>query len=372
MKVLVCARGYNSFDDNKIGNFELDQAKALKAVGCDVRIAALDLRSPRRLRPYGVKLYRIEGMHCVSVDSFSGVLPFCISDKLSKKAAQKALRWICNDGWQPDVVHAHFTQIAAAFAQRSLIGNAKFVVTEHSSLMNTDKPSEVTLAQAKQAYLKADKVIAVSKALAQNIEKNTGVTPRIIGNVVDTKVFEHLTNGSDGDYFRFVSCGNLVPVKCFDVLFRAFCKIKDKTAQLTIFGDGVEKARLISLCDSLGIGDRVHFMGHRSREEIAREYERSDAFVLASSSETFGVSFVEAMCAGLAVIASKCGGPEDFVNEQNGLLVPVNDDSALAQAMDFMQQNVKNYDRNEIRTFALENFSPKSVAERLVELYQTI
>lgn len=372
MKVLVCARGYNSFGENKLGSFELDQAKALKAAGCDVRLAALDLRSARRLRPFGAKLHKVQGMHCVSVNAFSSMFSGELSDKLSSRAAQKALHWICNDGWQPDIIHAHFTEIASAFAQQAKGSGAKFVVTEHSSLMNTAEPDAVNLRLAKNAYLKADKVIAVSKALAENIDLSVGVTPEVIGNVVDANVFEHTSKGSGEDSFKFVSCGNLVEVKCFDVLLEAFSRISDKTAQLTIFGDGVKKAELVSLCEKLGISGRVHFMGHCQREDIAREYEKSDAFVLASRSETFGVSFVEAMCAGLPVIATCCGGPQDFVNDQNGLLVPVEDADALAQAMNELQQNRNSYDSQSIRTSALEKYSPQGVAQQLIRLYETL
>ena len=55
--------------------------------------------------------------------------------------------------------------------------------------------------------------------------------------------------------------------------------------------------------------------------EIVKVYEECDCFVLPSAGETFGVVYVEAMAAGLPVIATRCGGPEDFVNEDNGILI---------------------------------------------------
>lgn len=372
MKILVCARGYNSFGENRIGTFELDQAKALKAAGCDVRIATLDLRSVKSIRPSGAKLFAADSMHCVTANSFSSMLPSRLSESRGTKAARAALKWICGDGWQPDVVHAHFTEIASCFAGALGDTGAKFVVTEHSSLMNTEKPDEKNLAQAKKAYLAADKVIAVSSRLAQNIKASTGIQPEVIGNVVDTDAFSSISQGSGESSFRFVSCGNLVDVKNFELLFTAFSKLQNNNAQLTVFGDGVKRAELMSLCENLGVADRVHFKGHQVREVIAKEYAQSDAFVLASKSETFGVSFIEAMCAGLPVIATKCGGPQDFVNEHNGLLCENEDADSLAKAMDKMMLTANSYDRKKIHGFAVENYSPKGVSQKLTALYKTL
>lgn len=372
MKILVCARGYNSYSENRFGNFELDQAKALKAAGCDVRIASLDLRSPKSFRPHGAKLFASNGMHCVTVNSFSSVLPQKVSDKLGTNAAKTALKWICNDGWQPDVIHAHFTEIACAFAGAVGDTDAEFVVTEHSSLMNTVKPDARTLSQAKKAYLTADKVVAVSDALAENIHKTTGVQPAVIGNVADTDVFDCLTNGSDNGRFKFVSCGNLVDVKRFDLLITAFSMIDNKQALLTVFGDGAKKAELVQLCGKLGVKDRVIFKGHQPRAVIAEEYAVSDAFVLASRSETFGVSFIEAMCCGLPVIASDCGGPEGFINEHNGVVVENCDAQKLAEAMNRMCLIAKSYSKRRIHKFAVDNFSAQAIAQKLIGLYGSI
>ena len=371
MKILICARGYNSGSENKFGNFELDQAKALKAAGCDVRIASLDLRSPKSRRPHGAKLFAAHGMHCVTVNSFSSMLPGGFAGVYAEKAAEKALHWICNDGWKPDIIHTHFTEISSAFAAAAKRSGAKFVVTEHSSLMNTPSPDAKNLALAKNAYPKADKVIAVSNALAQNIHKSTGITPVVIGNIVDINVFDSVSSGG-GQPFRFVSCGNLVEIKQFEVLLKAFSKIHSDTALLNIFGDGVKRNELLHLCRSLGISGRVSFRGHQSREVIAQEYARSDAFVLASRSETFGVSFIEAMCSGLPVISTECGGPQDIINEHNGMLVPVGDADALAKAMDKMMLTAISYHRRRIRSYAVENFSPQGIAYKLIKLYKSI
>ena len=108
-------------------------------------------------------------------------------------------------------------------------------------------------------------------------------------------------------------------------LLHAFAALHGEP-RLIIFGDGPESGALRALCAELGLYSRVSFRGHCPREELAEAYAAADCFVLASRSETFGVAYIEAMAAGLPVIATRCGGPEDFVTEENGILIPVDDE----------------------------------------------
>ena len=102
---------------------------------------------------------------------------------------------------------------------------------------------------------------------------------------------------------------------------------------------------------------------------MAELYKNADAFVLASRSETFGVVLIEALSAGLPVIAARSGGPEDFVDDSNGLLVPADDIAALADAMERMPRLAGRYDRAALAASARERFSPDAVAGALTALY---
>lgn len=85
-------------------------------------------------------------------------------------------------------------------------------------------------------------------------------------------------------------------------------------------GDGHLRSVLMEYVWKHDLHDIVMFHGILSPMEIVKVYEECDCFVLPSAGETFGVVYVEAMAAGLPVIATRCGGPEDFVNEDNGIL----------------------------------------------------
>ena len=94
--------------------------------------------------------------------------------------------------------------------------------------------------------------------------------------------------------------------------------------------------------------------------------QNSNVFVLSSHSETFSVVCIEAMALGLPVIATACGGPEEFVTDEVGVLVKTSDVDALALAMNEMYENSHKYNRIKIADFCKSNFAPKVIAEKLI------
>ena len=94
--------------------------------------------------------------------------------------------------------------------------------------------------------------------------------------------------------------------------------------------------------------------------------------MLASRSETFGVAYIEAMAAGLPVIATRCGGPEDFVTEENGILISVDDVQALTDAMEYMILHRNEYDSTKISENTRRQFAPETIAAQLTEIYKEV
>ncbi len=189
--------------------------------------------------------------------------------------------------------------------------------------------------------------------------------------MVDNQSFSYLSQAKSDSPFVFASVGNLKPIKAFDKLIEAFAQVKDD-AKLYIIGDGPEKERLNSLISALQLNDKVELLGRLKRSEINKVYQTSHVFVLPSQSETFGVSYIEAMYTGLPVIATRCGGPESFVNESNGILVPVNDVEALAEAMRKMRQNYSDYNTRQVSEECIGQFSPEVIAGEIIKVYSVI
>lgn len=120
-------------------------------------------------------------------------------------------------------------------------------------------------------------------------------------------------------------------VKEHDILLRAFAKIR-RGPRLLLIGEGPTRARCEKLACELGVRDRVDFLG--ARDDVPSLLASSQIFVLASTFEMSPVSILEAMRAGLVVIASNSGGASEAIKDgESGLLVPGGSVEALAQAL---------------------------------------
>jgi glycosyltransferase involved in cell wall biosynthesis len=245
-------------------------------------------------------------------------------------------------------------------------------MTEHSSAVNQARLSESLINTARYAYNNVNEIVAVSPSLQKTILKKFGNHSKYIPNMVDLEAFGFEDAVKSSAHYKIVSIGNLIPLKAMDILIKQFAKFKAMVADssLEIFGDGPERNNLELLIKSLNIEQSVKLNGLCARQTLAATLKRSDAFVLASRSETFGVAYIEALSCGVPVIATRCGGPEGFVHTGNGILVPVDDEEALLGAMKTMHRNRDFYNRKQIAAETVMKFSPDAVASQLEDVYQ--
>lgn len=373
MKVFVVSKGMPTEKYPLNGIFEFDQAKALARVGAEVTMLVIDFRSRSYKRKYGYFIYDKEGIHVVELSLPIGIYRRALPalQRLLVKTYKKAVKLY----GKPDVIHAHFYSIAAIASVLRKKYDLPFVITEHSSKLNKNilEISGLDVKLAKKAYQNADKIIAVSSALAKNLKDNFDVAADVIHNIVDVSKFQYTKRGQKQD-FTFISVGNLIKLKRFDLLIAAFAEAfkEDNSVKLKIVGAGPEKDDLQNLVNQCNMSDRIMFLNEVGRDCLMHIYPESDAFVLASQSETFGVVYIEAMATGLPVIATDCGGPSDFVNERNGYLIPINDKKALVEALKKMRDNAFNFNALEISETSVRNFSPENIGNALSSLYKTI
>lgn len=140
-----------------------------------------------------------------------------------------------------------------------------------------------------------------------------------------------------------------------DVLVEAFDRIHEKHADyiLEMYGDGVEKDRLIENINNKGLADRI--LIHDAVPNILDIIRKKEVFVLPSKHEGYPNSLVEAMALGLACISTDCriGGPKDIITDHNnGLLVTVDSVDELEQALDELLSNkelIKKFQNNSVR-----------------------
>lgn len=368
MKVAIVSRGKPTRNDPLNGIFEFDQAKALAKKGIEVAFIVIDFRAFSYKRHFGLFKYESE-----DVNIFEMSLPLNVYRRAIPVLQRLLLipfKAMLKSFGKPDVVHAHFYSIAAIASILKKKYGIHFVITEHSSKLNktAEQISELDKQLAKKAYQNCDQLICVSEALRNNIQKNLGHDSLVIPNMVDNHCFQYLDQVKKDSPFVFVSVGNLIPIKAFDKLIEAFADAKNNS-KLIIIGDGPERERIQSQINHLQLDSQVKMLGRLNRNEINQIYQESHVFVLPSQSETFGVSYIEALYAGLPVIATRCGGPESFVNESNGILVQVNDTDALAVAMRTIRQNYHSYNQKQISEDCIAQFSPEVIADKLIGVY---
>lgn len=369
MKVAIVSRGIPSPAYPLNGIFEFDQAKALAKLGLEVAFVAIDFRAGSFKRKYGLLQYRREGIQVfelsLPINVYRRALP------LLRMLLRIPFRALLRSFGKPDILHAHFYSIAAIAAPLGKRYGIPFLVTEHSSKLNrpADQISDLDKRLATMAYAHCDRLITVSETLRQHLLRNFNHDSVVIHNMVDDQDFLCSDHPKDSSPFVYVSVGNLTPNKAFDQLIEAFAQVKDD-ARLLLVGEGPERSHLEEQIQRLGLKEQVQFLGLLPHPEINRVFQRSHVFVLASRSETFGLSYIEALYAGLPVIATRCGGPESFVNESNGLLTPVDDVPALAQAMSVMRQDYARYDARQLSADCIGQFSPARIAAQILEVYR--
>ena len=146
------------------------------------------------------------------------------------------------------------------------------------------------------------------------------------GPIFDKTAVEGASSGSP----IIVALGRLHNNKAFDCLIRSFASLE--AGSLWLAGDGPEAQALRLLATELGVAKRVHFLGWQSDpQSIIRA---ADIFVCPSRHEPFGNVIAEAMACGKPIVATATNGARQLIeNETNGLLTPIDDDAALANAI---------------------------------------
>jgi glycosyltransferase involved in cell wall biosynthesis len=193
------------------------------------------------------------------------------------------------------------------------------------------------------AYRRADLVVANADELARDMVRTYGVAQqriRTIPNAVDLAAIEALAaEDVTGDLFEpktpvILTVGRLIPQKNHDLLLRAFARARARVpSRLAIIGEGPLLDRSRRLAAELGLADRVAFVGWQ--DNPFSYMKRAAVFVLSSNHEGFPNVLLEAMACGCPSISTDCpSGPREILESgRAGILVPVEDESALADAL---------------------------------------
>lgn len=376
IRILLTTMSYPAPEGYKGGSFIHSQAVALKKRGYSVAVLYLDMRSIRRKRRLGYSTYELDEIKVYRYAFPCGPMKHLLY-RLAKVLALHTYQKILPDFGKPDLLHGHFWQgglLAKTIEEKT---NIPYVVTEHGSNVLMERLSRVEYKLACQTYTDAVVCLAVSRALKRKMEEMTKqpvmVVPNILPDYMRCTVSSKKKHRTEK--FVFFSCGNLVPGKRFDLLLKAYAALPQNVRQISclrIAGEGPERQTLEELTKDLQIERQVYFLGRVDNRQLPMWYAQSDCFVLASDFETFGVVYIEAMACGLPVIATRCGGPEDFVLPENGLLIEKNNQKALTEAMENVYQDFEKYDSKRIVLMAMKQYGEKTIVDKLRAVYRKV
>lgn len=379
MKVLKITTWYPNPFLPLSGSFVRDQAIALRDEKIDVSVLFVDMgvhHFSKKITHYsnkstfeiedGIPTFRYQGLFLPKrtkyvFDKWVQYFDVLYQDYFSKYG-------------MPDILHAHNYQAGYAAFFLSKKYNLPYIITEHSSIFLQEKLSSSQIDIAKIAFKDAAKIIAVSEGLKKALQNYTDQPITTIPNLIDTSFFQINPQKNTDEKFRLIAVGDLVKIKCFDILVQAIANLdlkKKEKIHLQIIGEGSERKVLEALIKKHQLTNQVFLLGEKKREEVAHLLNQSDAFVLPSSFETFGIVLIEAIASGLPVIATMCVGPEEIVHQKNGILIPINDVNALKNAIEKMQLTHHNYDSLAMRKEIINKYDNTTIANQLKKIYET-
>ncbi len=323
-----------------------------------ILIVRVRYRIPRRKIPFLTKYRHLRG-------SFSGL-------KILKESRGR-----------PEIVHVNvadslFGLVAVAL---KFLKKTPYIITEHNSAYTDENGSFHKMPVHSRLLLKlifkeAASVTAVSDYLLKSLKKNFPIkkSTYVISNVINTP--KEIAFEREQGRIRAL-CISLLADKSKNLtgLIKAFSEAAGKRGALVldIVGDGPDRRMLEGLARELGLLDKsVFFHGLVPNEELEGFFRRAHFFVLSSNYETFSVATAEALAHGIPVLITECGGPQEFVTEERGIIVKKKDMKSLAAGLELMASRWASFDPAKLSAYAREHFGPTPVSEKIYQVYEKI
>ena len=382
MRALFLTHSFPREPGDAAGSFVLRLAVALRDQGVDVHVVApsgdtlpatdrFDGISVERFR-YAPRRYEnlayAGNMHTQVRDSWGAklaLLGFLGSEFGTAVRARRA--------FEPDIVHAHWWFPGGLVGTWvSGLSGVPLVTTLHGTDVRLARATAMARPLFRHVLQQSSAVTTVSRWLARETESLvSGVTATVAPMPVATELF---SPGGDREASRFLFVGRLTAQKGIATLVDALAKMRH-VAGLDVVGDGPLAGDLKARAHSLGIADRIRWLGHLPQPKLTELYRRATALVVPSTDEGLGLVAVEAQLCETPVVAYESGGLTDTVqHDRTGLLVPPGNVDALAGALDsLLDRSDRGVDLGRAgRMVALAGFAPESAARRYAGIYRSV
>ncbi|MDE6005946.1 MAG: glycosyltransferase family 4 protein [Muribaculaceae bacterium] len=381
MYILMISRGFPTAEYPQWGCFEKDQAEALAALGHKVVVMSVDARLQKNRGKLGLKNFTINGVEYYNYITLPGSL------FLKTIGPDKYIKWIkyplyykklfnkiVKDHGLPNLIYSQFFWNTVMGVKIKEDTGIPVIGIEHLARFNNQKLSANDYKWALYAFENSDASIAVSQSLANNLQKHFNLSFEVVHNMYgrEFQPTEPLLKWDSSKVLKFISAASLIKRKGFDILIKAFAEANipiDKW-ELDIIGDGEEKENLLELIKEKKLEKNIHLLGKKSKNQIVEQLEQSQVYILPSKNENFSVAVLEGLAMGLPVIATDCGGIRECLNDKNGMIVPVDNITALSDAIKNMFATYTQYDRNWIVSDCRRRFSSEAIAMKLEDIFE--
>lgn len=279
---------------------------------------------------------------------------------------------------QAPVIHAHAGIYGGVLAVRLARPGARIVVTEHASFLDKVFAQPAARAMYREVLERADAFLCVSTHLREQIAAEFPAHRhklRVVPNVID---FGRFTLGArrSPSLLSWLYLGRLLPDKGVDELLEAFALVaaREPGATLTMVGSGAREGRLRARGVELGLGDRLRILPPVAPESVDALMQRHDLLVHASKFETFGMTVVEAVAAGLPVLATRSQGARETltgIESAAGALMEVSKDpQVIVDAYWELRARAGDLDLPAARDALEKRYGAEAVSRQLLDAYR--
>lgn len=277
----------------------------------------------------------------------------------------------------PDIVHVNILSRPGAIAMRlKRKYNIPYVITEQWTGYGSNKfalKSGFEQKMSRKIGREAEAILTVSNSLKGHMQRHGFENKfHIIRNIIeDIDISNHPT--PDPTKVKMMNISDLDDEKKnVSGIIRSFAKLAEEFdhTELHIIGGGDDEEMLRDLARSTGMYEtRIFLYGRKFNDFVYEQLPQMNFLITNSNFETFSVATAEALINGKPVIVTRCGGPEEFVNEEVGKVIDREADDQLEEAMRHMILHHNDYDPKELSTYAHDNFSYEKVGEHFMSIY---
>ncbi len=324
-----------------------------RITGIDFDMITLCTERTRVEKVGNIMVYRV-GLYCGGQSFVQRIIRTCMK-----------YMFPCMALWRATVLHkekkyhtiwsimANYAGFAASFFKRKF-PKVFFILTlqEGDPIPYIKRRVRIVYPLFKKIFERADAVQTISRYLSDfAVDMGFGGTPYVIPNGVAIEYFSHRSSEVERSTLRhnlgfaensivMVSASRLVKKNGLKDVIDALMYLPEQYTFLVIGSGELEKSLKLQVI-SLILEDRVRFTGYVPHSQLPKYFHASDVFIRPSLSEGLGSAFLEAMAAGLPVVATEVGGIPDFLKDgETGLFCKVEDPESIARTVKLLENPV--------------------------------